>query len=61
MAPYLAELQHALIKDITYSKQFKAKDIANDASCSKCAIYRIQKNLCCFGSTKAPLNSVGQP
>jgi DNA-binding Xre family transcriptional regulator len=61
MAPHLAESQHALIKDMTHSKQFKAEDIANDAGCSKRAIYRIQKNLRCFGSTKAPPNGVGRP
>jgi transposase len=61
MAPHLAESQHALIKDMTHSKQFKAEDIANDAGCSKRAIYRIQKNLRCFGFTKAPSNGVGRP
>jgi transposase len=61
MAPHLAESQHVLIKDMSHSKQFKAKDIANDARCSTRAIYRIQKNLRCFGSTKAPSNGVGRP
>jgi hypothetical protein len=61
MAPHLPESQHVLIKDMSHSKQFKAKDIANDARCSTRAIYRIQKNLRCFGSTKAPSNSVGRP
>ena len=43
------------------SKQLKAKDIANVASCSTRAIYRIKKNLRRYGSTKAPLNSGGRP
>ena len=34
MAPHLAESQHVLIEHMSHSRQFKAKDIANDASCS---------------------------
>ena len=61
MAPHLAESQHALIKVISHSKQFKAEEIADVARCSPRAIYRIKKNLYCYGSTKAPSNSVGRP
>ena len=31
------------------------------AGCSPRAIYRINKNIRCFGSAKAPLNGVGWP
>jgi hypothetical protein len=61
MAPNLAESQHALIKDMSHSKQFKAEEIADVARCSPRAIYRIKKNHCCFGSTKALSNGVGRP
>ena len=61
MAPNLAKLQHALIEDMSHSKQFKAEEIADVARCSPRAIYRIKKNLRCFGSTKAPPNGVGRP
>jgi len=61
MAPNLAESQHALIKDISYSQQFKAKEIANIAQCNPHTIYRIKQNLRCFGSTKALSNGVGRP
>jgi hypothetical protein len=60
MAPNLAESQHALIKDISQSKQFKAKDIANVARCSRRAVYRIEENLRCYGSTRAPPSRVGR-
>jgi hypothetical protein len=36
-------------------------EIADGAGCSTRAIYRINKNLRCFGSTKAPSNGVGRP
>ena len=61
MAPNLAESQHALIKDMSHSKQLKAEDIADVAGCSTRAIYRIKKNLRCYGSTTAPPNGVGRP
>jgi hypothetical protein len=61
MAPNLAKSQHTVIEDISYSKLFKANKIADVVSCSPRAIFRIKKNLCCFGSTKALLNSVRQP
>jgi hypothetical protein len=50
----LAESQHALTKDMSHGKQFKAEEIANVARCSPRAIYRIKKNVLCFGSTTAP-------
>jgi hypothetical protein len=53
MALNLAKSQHALIEDMSHSKQFKAEEIR--------AIYRLKKNLRCFGSTKAPPNGVGRP
>jgi transposase len=61
MAPNLAESQHAVISDMSRSKLFKANEIAEVASCNPRSIYRINKNLRCFGSTKAPLNGVGRP
>jgi hypothetical protein len=60
MAPPLAELQHAQIRAMTLRKRPPAK-IADAATCSERGVYRIQKKLRCFGSTKAPSNSVGRP
>jgi len=60
MAPNLAESQHAQIRDMILSERPTA-EIADVAGCSMRAIYRINKNLRCFGSTKAPSNGVGQP
>ena len=57
----LAESQHALLGDMSHSKQFKAEDIANEGHCSTRAISRIKKNLRYFDSTKAPPNGVGRP
>jgi hypothetical protein len=57
----LAKSQHAVISDMSYSKLFKVNGIAKVASCNPRSIYRINKNLRCFGSTKAPSNGVGQP
>jgi transposase len=61
MAPNLAESQHAVISDMSQSKLFKANEIAEVAGCHPRSIYRIKKNLRCFGSTKAPSNGVGRP
>jgi hypothetical protein len=60
MAPNLAESQHVQICDMILSERPTA-EIADVAGCSTRAIYRINKNLCCFGFTKAPSNSVGRP
>jgi hypothetical protein len=57
----MAESQHAMIRDVSYSKLFKANEIADVVSCSLRAIFKIKKILCCFSSTKAPPNSVGGP
>ena len=56
MALNLAKSQHTKIRYMIHSKSFKANDIAAVASCSKRSICAINKNLCCFGSTKAPSN-----
>jgi len=61
MALNLAESQHAVIRYMGHSKLSKANEIADVAGCSLRAIFRIKKNLRCFGSTKAPPNGVGQP
>jgi transposase len=60
MAPILAESQHAQIHDMILSERPTA-EIADAVGCSPRAIYRIKKNLRCFGSTKAPPNGVGRP
>jgi hypothetical protein len=60
MAPPLAESQHAQIRAMTLRKRPPAK-IADAATCSERGVYRIQKKLRCFDSTKAPSNSVGRP
>jgi hypothetical protein len=51
MAPNLAESQHAAIRDMGYSKLFKANEIAEVAGCNPRSIYKINKSLRCFGST----------
>jgi hypothetical protein len=61
MAPNLAESQHAMIGDMSHSMLFKANEIADVAGCSPRAIFRIKKNLRCFGSIKALPNGVGGP
>jgi len=61
MAPNLADSQHTEIRHMIHSKSLKANKIAAVASCSKRSICAINKNLCCFGSTKAPSNSGGRP
>jgi len=60
MALNLADLQHAQIRDMILSERPTA-EIADVAGCSTRAIYRIHKNLCCFGSTKAPSNGADGP
>jgi hypothetical protein len=57
MALNLADSQHAEIRYIIYSKSLKADKMAAVVSCSKRSIYTINRNLCCFSFTKAPLNS----
>lgn len=61
MAPNLAESQHAVIGDMIHSKLFKANEIAEVTGCSRRSICAINRNLRCFGSTKAPPNGVGRP
>ena len=61
IAPNLADSQHAEIRYIIHSKSLKANKIATVTSCSKRFIYAINRNLRCFGSTKAPLNVSRQP
>jgi hypothetical protein len=43
MAPNLAESQHAAIRDMGYSKLFKANEIAEVAGCNPRSIYKINK------------------
>jgi transposase len=44
-----------------HSKSLKADKMAAVAGCSRRSIYAINRNLCCFGSTKAPSNGGGRP
>jgi transposase len=44
-----------------HSKSLKADKMAAVAGCSKRSIYAINRNLRCFGSTKAPSNVGGRP
>jgi hypothetical protein len=60
MALNLAELQHAQIYDIVLSNCPLA-EIADAVGCSKRSVFAIKSNLCSFGFTKAPSNSIRQP
>jgi transposase len=60
MAPNLAKSQQAQIRDMILSKR-PAAEIADVAGCSTRSVFAISSNLRCFGSTKAPSNSVGRP
>jgi hypothetical protein len=51
MAPNLAGSQHAQIRNMILSKR-PTTEIADVAGCSTRAIYRINKNLRCIGSTR---------
>ncbi|KAK2690928.1 hypothetical protein QWA68_010866 [Fusarium oxysporum] len=59
MAPNLAASQHALIRD-TILAGYKNAVIARTANCRASLVRRIRANMRCYGSTKAPLNSVGR-
>jgi hypothetical protein len=61
MAPNLAVSQHVVISSMSQCKLFKANEIAKVAGCNLHTIFRVNKNLRCSGSTKAPSNSVGWP
>src|ERR1700716_985092 len=61
MALNLAESQHAEIRHMIHSKSLKADKMAAVAGCSRRSIYAINRNLRCFGSTKAPSNGGGRP
>jgi transposase len=61
MAPNLAESQHAEIRHMIHSKSLKADKMAAVAGCSRRSICAINRNLRCFGSTKAPSNGGGRP
>lgn len=60
MAPNLAELQHAQIRDMVLSSCPTAK-IADAVGCSEHSVFAIKSHLRSFGSSKAPSNSVRQP
>ena len=60
MAPNLAESQHAQIRDMILSNR-PAAEIADVVGYSERSVFAIKSNLRCFGSTKAPSNSVGRP
>jgi transposase len=57
IAPKLAASQHVQIHDIIRCR----RPTAEIADVAHCGIYRIKRNIRCFGSTKAPSNSVGRP
>jgi hypothetical protein len=60
MALLLTESQHTQIHPIILRKHPPA-EIADAATCSMRGVYRIKRNLRCFGTTKAPSNGVGRP
>lgn len=60
MAPNLSQFQHAQIRDMILNN-CSIKDIANAVDYNPRAIYRIKKNLRCYGSTEAPSNGAGRP
>jgi transposase len=61
MAPNLADSQHAEIRHMIHSKSLKADKMAAVAGCSRRSICAINRNLRCFGSTKAPSNGGRRP
>ena len=60
MAPPLAKSQHKQIYAIILCKRPPA-EIADAATYSTRGVFRIQRKLCYFSSTKAPSNGVGRP
>jgi hypothetical protein len=60
MAPPLIESQYMQIYPIILCKHPPA-EIADAATYSMRGVYRIKRNLYCFGTIKAPLNGVRRP
>lgn len=61
MAPNLAVAVHEQLEYMISSGKYTDNQIASVARCSKRTIRRMRSNLRCFGSTKAPPNTVGRP
>ena len=61
MAPNLAEATHQLVQGMMESHRFNTEQIAAAVGCSTRSIRTIRANLRCFGTTRAPRNTVRRP